>query len=135
MTQYVEWDDVMNVGIDIIDNQHKHLIQLINGLHEAMVNRKSRQILGETITALFNYAQTHFQTEEEYFAAYNYPDKAIHEEQHLDFIKKVFNFKAAFDAEPLCLSTDILAFLSEWLVTHIKKSDAKIREHITPRLK
>ncbi len=123
----IKWNESMSVGIPKIDSQHKQLIQMINDLNSAMREGKSKEILNRVITDLMNYAQIHFETEEEYFVKYEYGGREEHEQEHSKFITQVFDFKKKFDANKVGLSIEIMKFLSDWLVNHIKVTDMKYK--------
>jgi hemerythrin len=119
----IEWTDSLSVGIEEIDKQHKRLIELINELHVAMRERRTRDVLGNIINGLKDYAVIHFSTEEKYFDQYNYLKSGSHKREHMAFINKVIAFKAGFDKGKLMLSMEIMDFLKDWLVNHIQKID------------
>lgn len=123
----IEWDENMSVGIPKIDSQHKQLVKMINDLNSAMREGKSKDVLGGVVAELMKYAQVHFQTEEEYFLKYSYKDREAHEREHFDFITRVFDFKKKFDANEVGLSIEIMHFLSNWLVNHIRVTDMKFK--------
>ena len=121
----IEWDDTLSVNVAEIDRQHKKLVAMINELHAAMRERRTKDVLGKIIDGMITYAETHFATEEKYFDQFNYPGTTTHKKEHKYFIKKVNEFKQSFDADRLMLSIDVIDFLKEWLVTHIQGSDKK----------
>jgi len=121
----IEWDDTYSVNVAEIDRQHKRLAALINELNDAMRERKTKDVLGQIISRLSLYTETHFSTEEKFFDQFNYPETETHVKEHKDFIKKINEFKQSFDENRLMLSIDVLDFLKEWLVKHIQGSDKK----------
>lgn len=121
----IQWNDRLSVGITEIDAQHKRLIEIINNLDDAMKQGKGKDILHPTISQLINYTNTHFKTEETLMEAANYSDLATHKLAHRDFIKKIAKFRDDYLAGQLCLSIEIMKFLSDWLISHIQDSDLK----------
>lgn len=119
----VEWNDSLRLDIAVIDSQHRQLVDMLSGLHDAMAQGQGKERLGATITGLVDYATTHFATEEAYFARYGYPDADVHAEQHRGFVEKLEDFHTGFEQERLFLTLDLMDFLSTWLVDHIKGSD------------
>ena len=119
----ITWNDDLSVGIVEIDGQHQKLVQMINDLHDAMRDGKSKTVLGGLIESLAGYATTHFATEEGYFDQYGYPEASAHKREHAGFVQKVSDFKAGFDEGRLMLSMDVMTFLKDWLVNHIKGTD------------
>lgn len=119
------WSDAYSVKINEIDNQHKKLIELINELHDNMKQGKGKEAVGRILKELANYTQYHFQTEENLFKKYLYPESKIHEQQHKDLLEKVTNLIKDFENGNGILPMDLLEFLKDWLVNHIGKSDKK----------
>jgi len=121
----IKWNDKMSVKVEEIDIQHKKLVDLLNALHEAMLNRQSKEALGKIISELVNYAAVHFKTEEKYFDQFGYPETEEHKKEHKDFVEKVLDFQKGYEEGRLMLSMDILNFLKDWLYNHIMGSDQK----------
>jgi hemerythrin len=121
----INWDASLSVNVKEIDGQHQKLIKIINDLHEAMLQKKAKEILGKIIDELIAYTTTHFLTEETYFEKFEYSDRLNHKRRHTDFVKKVGEFNKEFAAGKLMLSMDIMTFLKEWLVKHIQGEDKK----------
>ena len=113
----------MSVGVKLIDEQHQHLVALINTLDDAMARGRGRDILGKILSELWEYAETHFATEEMYFAKFGYEGAAVHQQEHATFLADVGRFKAEFDANRLGLSSEVMTFLSDWLKKHTTGSD------------
>ena len=121
----INWSEEYSVGINEIDTQHKRLVELINKLHDAMSQGKSREIASEILSDLTNYTQTHFKFEEEKFAKYNYEHRLIHELEHKKFVDKITEFKTDFENGKALISIELMNFLKDWLINHIKVSDKK----------
>ena len=119
----INWNNELSVNVQIIDEQHKKLIELINELQEAMKSGKGKDVLGKILTGLITYTAAHFKTEETYFAQYGYPDAENHKKEHLAFVKKVTDFKDGFDKKQLSLTIEIMNFLRDWLQKHIQGTD------------
>ncbi len=117
------WNDSYSVKVTELDNQHKKLIDIINELHQAMLDKKAKDALEKIIGELMNYTINHFSFEEKYFAQYSFPGEAAHKKEHKNFLDKVTQFGKDFDEGKLMLSMEILNFLKEWLVNHIKGTD------------
>ena len=121
----IQWNAGLSVGIVEIDRQHQRLVEMINDLNDAMKQGKGKDVLGKIINGLTNYTGTHFRIEEKYFDQFRYPDANNHKKAHLDFTKKVTEFKDGFDKGNISLSIEIMNFLSNWLQNHIKGIDKK----------
>lgn len=122
-TKLVQWTDKLATGIAMIDDQHKSLCSLINGLHSAMVNRESDTVLQKLIRSLKEYTILHFNTEEQYFEHSPYPDVDKHKALHRKFEQKIQDFENDFNSGAATVSMDLLNFLKDWLIHHIEGTD------------
>lgn len=127
------WTDDMLVHVEKIDNQHKKLLALLNDLYDAMKMGRDKEVLTETIIALADYTFYHFMTEEKYFDQFQYPESALHKNEHKYFTERVTEFQKQFDQGEKILSEDILLFLKSWVVNHIQKSDQKLGPFLNAR--
>lgn len=125
-----EWNVNYSVDIESIDNDHKALFGIINQLFSAMTEGKAMELVKETVQQLENYSKTHFQREEIFFKTTNYPGFAEHKLQHDLFIEKVKGFKKEISEKNTHLSIEILGFLRDWLINHIKISDKQYKDHL-----
>ena len=130
---FMDWNSSLSVNIVEIDNQHKKLVGMINELSDAMKARKGNEVIGKILNGLVDYTKTHFAAEEKYFAQYGYPDTAAHKQEHATFINEINKFKQDFESGKLSISIDVLKFLSNWLVTHIKGTDQKYSKFLNDK--
>jgi len=120
-----QWDSSFSVNVAEIDKQHQKLVGMINDLNDAMKQGKGKDALANIIGELFNYAGSHFATEEGYFDKFGYPAAASHKLEHTNFVKKVSEFKNGFDSGQLALTIEVMNFLKDWLKGHIQGIDKK----------
>jgi methyl-accepting chemotaxis protein/hemerythrin len=119
------WDESLSVGVAEIDDQHRHLLALINDLYESMVQGKEKMPLEKIIGELEDYTIYHFAEEEEEMTRNAYPDLEPHRRQHAHFREMVSRFKNDILNEKASLEQDILLYLKEWVKMHISSSDKK----------
>ena len=81
------WSDQFNTGSVEIDNQHRHLVDLINILIENRNTSTNPELLTETIEQLILFIEKHFADEERILKAADFPDVEHHQDHHLDFIE------------------------------------------------
>ncbi len=121
----MEWSEQYSVGIPGIDKQHKKLIQIINELHEAMRNRRGKDVLEGLLVELVDYTGYHFDAEERYFQQHQYSGYVNHKTEH-DLLKaKVVDFKGKFERGDAMVTLEVMNFLKDWLADHIMVTDKK----------
>lgn len=118
---YFEWDSSLSIGIDIIDQQHKRIIDYINEL-DVVLSTKNFDQLKTIINELVDYTITHFAFEEEMMDKANYPFSSAHKKVHKVFTDRVASYQQRLkDGEDI--SNELMGELKIWLTNHIKKDD------------
>lgn len=125
--EYVAWDDSLSIGIDTIDAHHRYLVSLINDLYVVVKAKRGARHVARVLKALGQYAQVHFRAEERMMEHYGHAalDRQVH--QHHRFEAKVKEFSEEMHFNPLTAQFDMLAYLREWLLKHIRVEDAQLR--------
>lgn len=123
----IEWDDKFSVGITLIDEQHKMLMQRLNDLSKAI---ESNQSIGEIVRVLgflIDYTNFHFSTEEKHMIENNYSGLKFHKTEHEEFKTTLNHLAGDFEEEGAtkALADSINIFLTNLFVTHFQKVDIK----------
>lgn len=128
----IVWRDSYNVGVGIVDQQHKDLLDKLNEFLDACMKQKGKDQIIETLTFLKNYTVEHFKDEEELMLKYQFPEYAEHKQEHDDFVKIVLDLEEGIKVKgPTILTTlKLNRTLTDWLITHISVNDAKIGEYL-----
>ena len=121
--QLITWNEKLSVEISELDQQHQHLIALINELHEARLIGQGRTVIGKVLDALVAYTRTHFTTEERLMDKYGYPGLTAHRKEHEAFIDKVGKFHEQYTSGNSFITTEVTQFIRDWVVTHIQGID------------
>ncbi len=80
------WNERYNLGVDIVDREHKKLFSILNKLFDiGQQEEKSQWVCQEAIKYFKDHAVQHFIDEEIYMASINYPEIAIHTRIHTNF--------------------------------------------------
>jgi diguanylate cyclase (GGDEF)-like protein/hemerythrin-like metal-binding protein/PAS domain S-box-containing protein len=127
------WNKNFEVGIELIDLQHKELVKILNKLASHLANLSTPLILNEVFDELANYADYHFHSEEEIWKA-NFKNDIwllTHQKTHSSFIAEVIRIKDNKDNKSLDdVIHDIVSFLSQWLAYHILDNDKRMAKAV-----
>lgn len=121
----IKWNDGLSVGVAQFDAHHRRLVDIMNELHDQMMNGRGQESLGSTLGELLRYAAYHFGEEERAMLANGFQGYAEHKSRHDAFIDKVRQFERDSVKAPLPLTIDLMDFLREWLTDHIMGTDKK----------
>ena len=124
------WKDNLSVKIKEIDDQHKKFLELVNNLHAAVKEKKTREVEGKIIDSLIEYAFYHFTLEERYLDRSNYPYTEQHKKEHEEFVDKIIQLKKDHEKNKLSLTVDMINFLNNWWINHVKNSDKKYEPYL-----
>ncbi|MDR2434120.1 MAG: bacteriohemerythrin [Treponema sp.] len=128
----VEWDNRYSVGIQLIDDQHKKLIEMTNTLYKGCLegDEAARSYFMETIHETVDYVKYHFSAEEKLLGNVKYPELAEHKREHEDFVKKVLEEVGTFQSGKKFVPNVFVRFLKDWVLTHIAVQDKKYAQYI-----
>lgn len=120
----IEWNEGLTLGVKVLDDDHKNLLNIINKLSLAISNDEAPKFIESIFEDLENYAISHFHREEELLKKCNYEKLDEHIKQHRGFSVKVpelriklLHSKDSLSAQETCF------FLTDWLFNHIIEED------------
>jgi hemerythrin len=128
----ISWRETYNIGVDEVDQQHQELVVKLNEFLDACIQQKGKDKIMETLAFLRDYTVEHFRSEEEIMLKYNYPDYAEHKKDHDDFVASVLELEASIQNQGATVVTTLKLnrTLTDWLLSHISKSDMKIGQFL-----
>ncbi|MEN2998879.1 MAG: hemerythrin family protein [Brevinematia bacterium] len=125
------FDDSLKTGIEIVDEQHKKLIDAINNFLDKLLDSNAKVIFSEVekvFDFMAEYSVFHFQTEEKMMEENSCPTLNLHKSQHQFFIMEANKLK--FDLKTKGLTPELLSkvqyLLLDWVKNHITEMDKKI---------
>ena len=125
MHQLSHWHPNYSVFVKELDDQHKHIIDMLNELYDAYLQNSHKEKVDSIIEQMFEYANVHFATEEKYFKDFGYEDAANHILQHESFFEEVKKMRTEYNQNKTMLSLKVINYLQEWLIHHILNEDKK----------
>jgi len=131
----IEWKDSFSVGIDVIDDDHKVLIGLINDTLTASQAGNLNDI-NSVFRKLEGYTSFHFNREEGMMLKCGYENLEEHKVYHEKLIEDLDECRiSAMMSVNLTEDSEICMFLKNWLFQHILKEDMQyvtsMQEHFS----
>ena len=124
--ELLKWTHGLNIGVAVIDEQHQHITECINRLHQA-IEHENRGAIEVSFDEIIDYTVTHFGFEEKLQAQAGYEFCTAHRRAHMLFVKRVGVFKQQFDAskdeESIEIGQEVLQMLRRWIINHIQQEE------------
>lgn len=120
----ITWDDALLVEVDVIDRQHRQLVDLINQLDEALVAGQAQGVMDSIFGELESYIVTHFSTEERVFEDFGASDLEAHRKEHEAFTGKIGEMRRQLRHDGQA-ANEVMQYLADWLVHHILGRDKR----------
>ena len=128
---YITWNKENELGIPIIDEQHRGAVATINSLFYFMQDERGLDALRPTLNVLDQYTIIHFETEEALLKQKGYPDLEAHVLLHKELIEKMGHVmrEAIAQSDPKV----VLTFLKQWWMDHINEEDRKYSSYMASK--
>ncbi len=117
------WGAAHAIGIQEIDDQHRHLAELIDRLSASLNDAPESDANLAILNDLIRYAELHFATEERLMQQYQVADVARHRDEHRRLLHDIQNLRVDGDR---CGVSLILRYLQEWLLRHVDGLDREL---------
>ena len=127
-----EFSENLITGNELIDSQHKELIDRINKLLDSCEDSDAKLTAVKTLDYLSDYTDFHFGAAEELKKSIEYPGYEKHKAQHEDFKKTIYELDEMLQEEE-GPSPAFVAKVEEnvikWFYTHIEGFDRSVAEY------
>jgi hemerythrin len=134
-TQAIRWRPGMVVDGGIIDDDHRHLIDIINSYsyHRARGRAALPQAI-DCLNALKFYAESHFVREERLQQLVSYPDHSRQHAEHRELMASLDGMiwraeRTLTAADAIGLVEDLGTLLRRWLLNHIITLDLRMKPY------
>jgi len=130
------WTEGLELGIDLIDNQHREIFEQINKLILSFDEGTEQESAYDVLCFIEDYVNKHFTTEEFYLQKYEYQDLANHIQMHRAFSKHLDDYKVSHRRSGMTrhAAIEMNEFLTSWWQNHILKIDSKYVEEIGEKI-
>ncbi len=133
MMESFHWDKHFVTGLSEVDQQHHHLVDIINQFGNLLA---SNELVFNDIEAVFseltNYAHYHFKDEEAMMSRVGIDQRHLdkHIEIHDGFLEEITALHAGISTDNTNSAKHLLNFLTHWLAYHILGSDQNMARQV-----
>lgn len=120
---FFPWKDDYFLQIEVIDNQHQHLVKLVGDLHESVVANESKAARLQHLTRLYNFAKAHYAAEELLLRLRRYPGYLTHKAAHEGLAKALNSLREEVASGVRELTVEYVELIKLWLIDHFGEFD------------
>ena len=121
------------LGHDWMDNDHRHLAQLILELQEVLLGRNEPEAVARAACDLVEFTRKHFRDEERLMIAHGYDDLEAHKADHHLLLRHLTLQLVAWTLNAERPSEGDLAFFRDWFRGHAENHDWSLAMYLTAR--
>jgi hemerythrin-like metal-binding protein len=130
----MEWTDEMSVGIEVIDEEHRLLMDLLKRLRSAAEDFGNAATVGSVLAKLYQYSRDHFEHEEKILKASGYPDLEEHRKEHQKLKERLAKILNSESPSPTgSLLEDLVEFVESWFQDHLMTMDKRYQTWMAGR--
>ena len=122
-----EWKSKYDVGLELIDVEHRNLIACINKL--IIAQNLDQYIVLKLADEVIAYAEFHFLSEENLMYITQYPELESHEKKHKSLLEQLREHRKSLSKSVYCLQ-EFVTFLVQWFIEHTQNEDPKVEKHV-----
>lgn len=117
----VVWDNKYNTGIELIDSQHKQLIELTNKLFIACREDDDvlQAVFKNAMSRMVEYVRFHFDAEIRLLTALKYPDLQNHKKKHDGLVEDILEASIEYNEGRKYVPNNFTRTLRDWILSHI----------------
>ena len=126
----IVWGDVLSVGVDEIDEDHRKLVNIFNILNHSITEGASPEYLAAVLEELINCTVWHFSHEERLMLKYGYEDTEEHKTEHHELIESAKELQLNILQGYKAIAEKDIEELEHWLTGHILSTDMKFGTYL-----
>ena len=119
----IQWNDKYSVGISIIDEEHKKLIDIINLAIVSKEQNYNSEKTKEVLNEMDEYKCKQFTIEDTGMLKFNFSEYQVHRNELLNFMDSTIESYKDLTMDNYQIINEILEFLKQWFVNHILETD------------
>jgi len=128
----LEWKPEYSVGIASMDDEHREMIGMINGVYARLGKAPDEEIIENCLEEIFTTISAHFALEERIMREAGYEEYEDHKEDHEDLLDEIRDLMDDFVTNAEAGGRLLEERLSQWFSRHFSSFDARLHGKLGP---
>lgn len=125
------WDDILSVGVDEIDEDHRKLLNILNILNHCVNDGEAADYVAATLEELINCTVWHFSHEERLMLKHRYEEAEEHKAEHRELIRSARELQLEILHGEIAMMDEQIEYLERWLSEHILTADLRLGSYLS----
>lgn len=125
INEIMHWSEEWECGNELIDSQHRDLLNIGNELINSAIEGDSHQVQTQLLQRLIAHTAQHFKDEEEILSACQYADLSLHLDEHNMLLLKASALMAEADKGLIAIDEVLKFVVGDVLTKHMLNEDVK----------
>ncbi len=127
------WNRDLETGVGGIDDDHKHLMDLMNRAYAEMASGEGLHDVEDLLDEFAALMEGHFGEEEELMTRTSYPQSAAHQRMHRTMLDQLEHLRRLVANHQVDAGKEITEHLAAYLRDHMQEADLAMAAHVTHR--
>ncbi len=123
------WDEILSVGVEEVDEDHRRLLELFNLLNRATEAGRTPEYVAAVLEELIHCTAWHFSHEERLMLEHGYEGLAEHRQEHRELMQGVRALQQK--VQQTGVTQEDLQYLERWLTQHILSEDGRMGAYLS----
>lgn len=129
----IVWSEILSVGFDDIDDDHRKLVGIFNELNRAVTKGEPAEYLAATLEELINCTVWHFSHEDRLMIKHGYDEIDAHRAEHRELIESAKEMQRMLLQAGGAVADEQIIYLERWLTAHILTTDQRLGAFLAQR--
>lgn len=121
MTEALVWREAYALGVELLDAQHREMVRLIN----LVLDSEAGDEAGARLDAMIAHLRRHFETEEVFLRAIDYPLTEEHSREHSLQLAEFVDLRRSIARGDESVGAEIRAEVRQWFFNHVVAEDRR----------
>lgn len=124
--KFLEWKAEFSVGEQAMDDEHRHMIDLINAVYAELSEHRDADSIERFVGDTYNAVASHFALEERLMRESSYPEYQAHKDDHEILLDQILEMMDAISDDAESGLVLLENRLSDWFRQHFATFDARL---------
>jgi hemerythrin len=127
---FLKWKAEYSVGVQSMDDEHRHMIELINDVYEELKGHPDADSIEQFLGDVYHAIAAHFALEERLMREAAYAEYATHKEDHEELLDQIRDMMDAVSSNGEQGLAMLEQRLSAWFGNHFATFDARLHHQL-----